>query len=130
MSWLKWLIVVLALSEAGWMTFDGLRALTVGDYVTPKEGPYAGQLGPLSKLVSTIGIEPRSTGMKTTFATFGIVWLVIIVAFALGKTWAWWAMLGAAIGSLWYLPIGTATSVVIIALLFVPAVKKVFLTPG
>jgi len=36
----------LAAVEAGWMLFDGSRALIVGDYVTAKSGPYAGQLGP------------------------------------------------------------------------------------
>ncbi len=53
--------MLLAALEAGWMMFDGMRALIVGDYVTPKKGPYAGQLGPWSKLVSAIGLAPRST---------------------------------------------------------------------
>ena len=67
MAWLKWIIVLLAVTEAGWMTFDGLRALVVGDYVTPKTGEWAGQLGPWSRLVSAVGIEPRSTLMKCIF---------------------------------------------------------------
>jgi hypothetical protein len=43
--------------------YDGSRALIVGDYVTPKSGAYAGQLGPWAKLVAAVGIEPRSTVM-------------------------------------------------------------------
>ncbi|HLE28123.1 MAG TPA: hypothetical protein VI793_08400 [Anaerolineales bacterium] len=38
MTWIDWLIVALAVLEAGWMAFDGTRAPVVGDYVTPKEG--------------------------------------------------------------------------------------------
>ncbi|MGH9904860.1 MAG: hypothetical protein ACRD8U_04645 [Pyrinomonadaceae bacterium] len=46
MRWLRSIIIVLAVLQAGWMTFDGARALIVGDYVTATSGEYAGQLGP------------------------------------------------------------------------------------
>jgi hypothetical protein len=46
MKWLRWVVLVLALTEGGWMAYDGGRALLVGDYVTPSTGEYAGQLGP------------------------------------------------------------------------------------
>ncbi len=93
MNTLKWIIVVLALTEAGWMAFDGMRALLVGDYVTPRSGPHAGQLGPWQNIVSAIGIAPRSTLMKTIFVIYGVVWLVIIAAFARNASWAETAML-------------------------------------
>jgi hypothetical protein len=117
MAPLKWIIIALALLEAGWMTFDGARALTVGDYVTPQEGPHAGQLGPWTSLVKAVGIEPRSTLMKSIFLIYGIAWLTIIVCFASGLPWAWSAMLALAIGSLWYLPVGTACAVIQLVLL-------------
>ena len=101
------------------MTFDGARALIVGDYVTPTSGQYAGQLGPWSKLVSAAGIEPRSTLMKCVFVTYGIGWLVIIGCYAMKLPWAWRAMLVAAIGALWYLPVGTTMSVIVIILLLI-----------
>jgi hypothetical protein len=110
MNALRILIIIVALFEAGWMTFDGARALTYGDYVTPKSGPYAGQLGPWHRIVSAVGIAPRSTFMKAAFVVYGVTWLVIIVAFARGASWSWAAMMGAAIGALWYLPIGTVFS--------------------
>ncbi|MCZ6688269.1 MAG: hypothetical protein O7H41_01565 [Planctomycetota bacterium] len=126
MPWLKWIIVLLAVTEAGWMTFDGLRALTSGDYVTPKTGEWAGKLGPWSHLVSAVGIEPRSTLMKCIFVVYGIVWLGVTAAFALGRPWAWWPMFGLSVGSLWYLMIGTGTSVLLIILLLLPAVRRGF----
>jgi hypothetical protein len=123
MHWLHWIIIVLALQQAGWMAFDGTRALIAGDYVTPKSGAYAGQLGPWSKLVEAIGVPPRSTLMKSTFVIYGVAWLAIIVCFIFRLPWAWTAMLIAAIGALWYLPIGTFFSTMQIVLLLLPQVR-------
>lgn len=117
MRWLKWTALALSAIEAGWMTFDGCRAFAIGDYVTPKTGEYAGQLGPWTHIALAVGIEPRSTLMKTIFIGYGICWLAITFAYAQGRSWAWVAMLVAAIGTLWYLWIGTITSVIVITLL-------------
>jgi hypothetical protein len=109
------LVLLLALSEAGWMTFDGTRALTVGDYVTANSGPRTGELGPWHYVVSAVGIAPRSTLMKSIFVVYGATWLIVIAAFVLGAPWAWTAMLVAAASALWYLPIGTVSSALQIA---------------
>jgi hypothetical protein len=93
MHWYDWVIVVLAVQEGGWMAFDGTMALLTGNYITPRTGEYAGQLGPWSKLVSAVGIEPRSTLMKSIFAVYGAAWLGLAVCFLLRFEWAWWAML-------------------------------------
>ncbi len=122
-TWLRWVVFALAALQGGYMLFDGVRALIVGDYVTPKGGPYAGQLGPWARLVGAIGLEPRSTIMKSIFVGYGAVWLLIVVAFAAALPWAWLAMLIAAVGSLWYLIPGTVISVVVIGLLLVPGVR-------
>jgi hypothetical protein len=61
----------LALAPGSWMGFDGIRALTVGDYVTPRTGPYAGQLGPWRLVVGAVGLDPRGTPMKLGFVAFG-----------------------------------------------------------
>lgn len=124
MKLLSWIVVILALIEAGWMAFDGTRALILGDYVTPKTGKYAGQLGPWSKLVTALGIEPRSTLMKSIFTVYGFAWLILMVGFILNISWAWWAMLFAAIFSLWYLPFGTLMSVLQIVLLLIIRIQK------
>jgi len=124
MRWLRWIVIALALMEAGWMTFDGARALIIGDYVTPKSGEYAGQLGPWTKVVSAVGIAPRSTLMKWTFVIYGMTWLIIIGCFALESPWARWAMLIAAAGSLWYLWVGTISSLILITLLLFPLIRS------
>jgi hypothetical protein len=106
------------------MVYDGTRALVVGDYVTPTSGAYAGRLGPWADLVAAIGIDPRGLFMKIAFVAYGAVWLGVVVAFVLRRRLAWIAMMIAAIGSLWYLVIGTVTSLAVIGLLLVPAVRR------
>ena len=123
MHWLAWVVVVLACIEAGWLAFDGGRALVLGDYVTPGTGPHAGQLGPWAGLASAAGIEPRSTLMKSVHLVLGVAWLAVVVCFALGWRWAWWGMFACAALGLWYLPFGTLLSIVQIILLLLPALR-------
>ena len=108
-------IVLMALAEGLWMTFDGMRALTVGDYVTPRSHP--GELGPWHYAVESVGIGPRSTLMKVIFVIFGLSWLIVAGALIRRTSWALSAALAAAILTLWYLPVGTVFAVVQIAML-------------
>jgi hypothetical protein len=123
MHWTGWLVVLLAAMTQGWMAYDGAHALLRGDYVTPKSGQYAGQLGPWAKVVSAAGIEPRSTLMKIIFVAYGGVTLLIAIGFILGFKWAWWGMLVAAILGLWYLPFGTLLNIIMIVLLLLPPLR-------
>lgn len=123
MHWLGWVVALLALVEGGWLAFDGGHALATGDYVTPSSGPHAGQLGPWSKLVSAVGIEPRSTLMKTIHVGLGAIWVVVLVCFVMRLPWAWAGMLACAVAGLWYLPFGTLLSVIQIVLLLLPPLR-------
>ncbi len=123
MRWLARGVLGLAFVEGSWLTFDGGHALLVGDYVTPRSGQYAGQLGPWAKVVSAIGIEPRSTLMKSIHLVLGLAWIVVMICFALGLPWAWSGMLVCAVLGLWYLPFGTILSVIQIILLLLPALR-------
>ena len=120
---MRWVIVVLAIILAGWLAFDGTHALVTGDYVTPKTGQHAGQLGPWSKFFTAAGIDPRGVFVKCLHVFIGTAWLGVVAWFALGGRRAWSAMLVCAVGGLWHLPFGTLISVVVMALLFVPAVR-------
>jgi hypothetical protein len=108
-------IILLAFVEGLWMTFDGTRALTIGDYVTPRSRP--GELGPWHYVVESFGIAPRSTLMKVIFVVFGVGWLIIAGGLIRRTSWALNSALAAAVLTLWYLPVGTAFGVVQIALL-------------
>ena len=118
MDWKHWVVLGLILFTAGWMLFDGLRALITGDYVTPATGEYAGKLGPWSNLVNAIGIEPRSTLMKSIFFVYGFIALAVAVSFGLGLSWARGAMVIVCILGLWYLPFGTVANGIALIFLF------------
>lgn len=117
MHWTTWVILFLVIFTSGWMLFDGLRALIVGDFVTPKAGEYAGQLGPWTRLAEAVRIDPRSTLMKLIFVIYGAAGIGMSICYALGYSWAWTGMLVIAILGLWYLPFGTISNILLIILL-------------
>ncbi len=123
MHWLGWIVVLFAFIEGGWLAYDGGHALVTGEYVTPSSGEYAGQLGPWSKLVSAVGIDPRSTLMKSIHLILGLVWVAMIVPFIFRVPWAWRGMFICAVAGLWYLPFGTLLSVIQIVLLLLRPVR-------
>jgi len=120
---LKWLVLAIALFQGGWLVFDGTRALRVGDYITPTSGPRAGQLGPWSRVVAALGFNPRSAFIKWLHVALGLTWLLAAVLFLLRPSAGWWALLGVGIASLWYLPLGTLLSIVVLALLSSPPLR-------
>lgn len=119
MAWARWVAVGLCAVQGGYMVFDGVRALVVGSYVTPRSGPHAGQLGPWARVVRAVGIPPESTGMKTAFVVLGAGYLVASTTWALGAGWARWLGLALAVATLWYLVPGTVISVAVLVLVLV-----------
>lgn len=117
--WAARLAALLIASTAGWMIFDGTRALVLGDYLTPATGEFAGQLGPWSELVQAIGIEPRSVLMKWLFIAQGLGTLTVVGGYLLGKPWARMGLPVAMLLGLWYLPVGTLVNGLAFLLLFV-----------
>lgn len=117
MPWKKLIITALVLFTAGWMLFDGSRALIVGDYFTPSEGEYAGQLGPWANLMQRVGIEPRSTGMKIVFVLYGFLALGILWCYWARYSWAGTALMIVCFLGLWYLPFGTISNLIVLFLM-------------
>jgi len=116
---MKWVIVLLAVLNFGYMAFDGGRALIKGSYITPSSGKHAGQLGPWSKLANSIGIDPEGTLMKIIFVVWGIAGLIITWCFLKDPAQYWKWMLIVNIFSLWYAMAGTASSIIQIILLVI-----------
>lgn len=115
---MKWIIVILIILNAGWMFTDGVRAFVLGDYVTPASGEYVGQLGPWADLLSSVGLEPRSTFVKAGLITYGLASFVAVIGFANEQPWGRSALIVMAVLGLWYLPIGTAANMIALILLF------------
>ena len=116
---LKWIVILLAFLNAGYMVVDGTKALVTGDYIRPKTGQYAGQLGPWTQAVEKVGIDPLSTAMKGVFVIWGLAGLIIAVCYALNLPWSWKGMMIYNICSLWYLFMGTGSSILQIILLLI-----------
>jgi hypothetical protein len=121
---LSWFVLALALLQGAWLAFDGSRALAVGEYITPTSGPRAGELGPWARVVEAVGLDPRSTLVKTLHVVLGVAWLGATIMFAWHPATGWWAMLVCAAASLWYLPIGTVASLAVIGLLLTPQLRN------
>jgi len=117
MTSLRYLILAIALLVGGWLAFDGSRALIVGDYVTAKTGPRAGQLGPWARVVSVLGIDPRSTGVKTLHVLLGVIWIVGALMFMSAPERGSIVLLAGAVATLWYAPIGSVLGLAEIGLL-------------
>jgi hypothetical protein len=118
-SILTWVVIILSLLNSGFMLFDGMRAFIIGDYLRPKTGEYAGLLGPWSKVVSYIGINPLSAFMKIIFIVFGLFGLCITYSFILEYPRSWQALLIYNICALWYFVTGTIISILQISLLLI-----------
>jgi len=105
---MSWVVASLLAVVGPWMTFDGSRALIVGDYVTPSRGDYAGELGPWSRVVEAVGIPARSLGMKLAFIVTGLIHLTAAASLVFGSgSPAHWVVVLAAVAGLWFLPFGT-----------------------
>ncbi len=125
MPWKKLIITFLVLLTAGWMLFDGSRALIAGDYVTEATGEYAGQLGPWANLVQRFGIEPRSTGMKLVFVLYGLLALATLWCYWAGYTWSGSALMMVCFLGLWYLPFGTIANLLVLFLMMMRKSRRV-----
>jgi hypothetical protein len=115
--WRMRIVAAAAVVLGGFMLFDGLRALLLGDYLTPTSGPYAGQLGPWADVVSAIGVTPRGFPMKLAFTILGASWLVALIVFVRRSHTGRVPLLLLSVLTLWYLPVGTILSLVILAVL-------------
>lgn len=116
-SWTTWLSLLLIAGIAGWMIYDGTHALIFGNYITPQNGDYAGQLGPWEILVQMVGIDPYSIWMKLIFVFQGLITLTVIVLFLLNKPHAWTGLLIVMLLGMWYLPFGTLINLIALMLL-------------
>jgi hypothetical protein len=103
------ILLLLSLINGGWMLFDGLHVLIYGRYFGPE------QPGPWSGLVAAIGLNPFKLG--PVFVLWGLLWLGFVAAWLLA--WRRARMLGLIIAvlTLWYVPVGSLTSLIVLLLL-------------
>lgn len=115
--WRTTTVAILVLLTGGWMTFDGIHAFVTGDFVTPRSGEHAGQLGPWAAIPRAAGIDPRGVGVELFFVSFGVAYLAALAVFLAGRRGGRGAVAAGAAIALLYLPFGTLASLGVLALL-------------
>ncbi len=101
--------VVLSMLEGLFMFLDGAHALFAGSYFAP-----GGQIGPWAAILAAIGIDPFSTGMKAAFVVLGASFVLSAAAYALYMRRSSFYLGAVAVLTLWYLPLGTILSLIVL----------------
>jgi hypothetical protein len=102
--------LILALLNGGYMLLDGLYVMTIGKYIGPdKPGPWANLF---------YGLKINVFNLGPLFILFGLLWLSFAFGVFTGQRWAYTLGICMAVASLWYLPVGTLFSLIILVLLF------------
>lgn len=107
---MKLLIIILGLLNGGYMLLDGLYVLIKGKYIGPEKP------GPWANLFSKLNVDVFKLG--PLFVIFGLLWLAWIFALLTKQGWAYGFGIFISIATLWYLPVGTLFSIVILIVLF------------
>lgn len=106
---MKFIIIIAGIITGGFMLVDGMHVLLKGKYIgPPKPGPWA-------SLFDKINVDVFKLG--PLFIAFGLAWLIFIGGFWMQKPWAHTMGIVLSILTLWYLPVGTLISIIVLILL-------------
>ncbi len=103
---MKILLSILGLLNGGYMLLDGIYVLVTGKYIGPEKP------GPWANLFYKFDIDVFKLG--PLFIAFGVLWLIWIYSFRANKNWSYTFGIILSISTLWYLPVGTLFSVIIL----------------
>jgi hypothetical protein len=112
---MKTLATIIALVNGCFMLIDGVYVVLNGKYIGP-ENP-----GPWADLFNRLKVDVFKLG--PLFVFIGMMWLIWIFALWTNQAWAFGFGLFVSILTLWYIPVGTLFSVIIIVLLFTAKYK-------
>lgn len=106
---MKILVTFLAFLNGAFMLLDGIFVLLKGKYIGPEKP------GPWANLFYKLGVDVFKLG--PLFIVFGLLWLTWLYAFWTQQPWAYRFGVLVSIFTLWYLPVGTFISIVVLVLL-------------
>ena len=98
------------------MLLDGFFVILKGKYIGPEKP------GPWANIFYKIGVDVFKLG--PLFILFGLVWLTWTYALLTNQTWAFALGIIISVLTLWYLPVGTFISLIILVLLLVARQKS------
>ena len=106
---MKILISILGLLNGAYMLLDGLYVMLKGKYIGPeKPGPWANLFYKLGIVVFKLG---------PLFIVFGLIWLTWLYSLWTNQSWTFPFGVVICILTLWYLPVGTIFSLIILLIL-------------
>ncbi|SFF14689.1 hypothetical protein SAMN04488541_101782 [Thermoflexibacter ruber] len=115
---MKIIITILGLLNGSYMLLDGLFVLFKGKYIGPeKPGPWAILFYKLN--INVFKLAPL-------FIIYGLLWLLWLFALWTNQSWAYLFGLLISILTIWYIPIGTLFSLIILFVLLLTKDKLGF----
>ena len=106
---MKILITILAFLNGAYMLIDGIYVMLNNKYIGPEKP------GPWASIFYKLNIDVFKLG--PLFIGFGILWLVWLYSFWTKQSYAYTYGIVICIFTLWYLPVGTLFSLIILGLL-------------
>ena len=103
---MKILILILGLLNGGYMLLDGLYVMMKGKYIGPEKP------GPWAELFYKFDINVFKLG--PVFIVFGLLWLIWLYGLWTSQSWSYTFGIVISIMTLWYLPVGTIFSLIIL----------------
>lgn len=88
------------------MLIDGVFVIANGKYIGPEKP------GPWSNIFGAFGIDVFKLGPM--FVLWGVAWLIFVAGLLTEQSWAFWFGMVVAILTLWYLPVGTLLSLIVL----------------
>src|SRR5215213_2552227 len=106
---MKILLTILAVLTGGFMLLDGIYVMLKGKYIGPEKP------GPWANIFYRLNVDAFKLG--PLFVVYGILWLVWLYGLWTQQSWAYAFGIAMSILTLWYLPVGTLFSVIILLVL-------------
>jgi len=106
---MKILISILGLLNGAYMLLDGLYVMLKGKYIGPEKP------GPWANLFYKLRIDVFKLG--PLFIVFGLIWLTWLYSLWTNQSWTYPFGVVICILTLWYLPVGTIFSLIILLIL-------------
>lgn len=106
---MKMLITILGFLNGAYMLVDGLFVMMKGKYIGPEKP------GPWANIFYKLDIDVFKLG--PLFIIFGLAWLAWLYALWTSQSWAYTLGIFISVLTLWYLPVGTLFSLIILATL-------------
>ena len=106
---MKILITILGFLNGAYMLLDGIYVMMKGKYIGPPKP------GPWSYLFEKLNVDIFKLG--PLFIAFGLLWLIWLYSLWTNQGWTYVFGIVISILTLWYLPIGTIFSIIILLIL-------------